>query len=97
MHLLAVTRADAANHRFIAFGNRIKHIEIANAFAAEFGPKGYNIPTNELEAQPSSSKDAPVSNKKAREFLGIDFIDAKDQAIAMAQSLIDLGDIAPPK
>lgn len=91
MHLEAIRNPNAANQRFIAYSEKVYPKQAVDWLAEEFAAKGYTIPTK--EAARSRDRDAKVSNKKAREILGIDFIPAKDAIIAMAQSLIDHGRI----
>ena len=89
MHLEGLRRPEAANQRFIGYGGRIYPKEIADALHEHFGPQGYTIPTKEADGE--RDKSARVSNKRATDVLGIDFIQPKDAIIAMAQSLIDHG------
>ena len=90
LHLEAVRRPDVANQRFLAYSERIYGNQFNEWIAAEFGPKGYKVPKKDEKAK-ELSKDARVSNKKARETFGMEFIPAKDSLIAMANSLIEHG------
>jgi hypothetical protein len=71
----------------------MKNADFAEILHAEFASKGFQIPTT--IAAGMDEKDAPVSNKKAREFFGIDFISGKDAVIAMANCLIEQGVVKP--
>lgn len=95
MHFEALRRPEAANQRFIAFSERLFEKEVGDLLHAEFGPKGYTIPTKEMEGE--REKNTKISNEKARKVLGIEFISAKDAVIAMANSLIEHGVIKRPE
>jgi dihydroflavonol-4-reductase len=93
IHLEAIRNPAAAGHRFIAYSERQAMIDYANNLHAAYGDKGYNICTNEKQGE--REKDARVSNQKARDFFGIEWISAKESTLAMAQSLIDHGTLKP--
>lgn len=93
IHVEAIRNPKAANQRFIAYSERVYPKQAVDWLAEEFAAKGYTIPTKEAAGE--RDKDARVSNQKARDVLGIEFISAKDAIIAMAQSLIEHGRIKP--
>jgi nucleoside-diphosphate-sugar epimerase len=95
MHFEALRRPEAANQRFIAFSERLFEKEVGDILNAEFGPKGYTIPTKEMEGE--REKNTRINNEKARTVLGIEFISAKDAVIAMANTLIEHGVIKRPE
>jgi len=89
MHLEGLRRPEAANQRFIGYGARIYPKDAADALHEHFGPQGYTVTTKEAAGE--RDKAPRVSNQKARDVLGINFIQPKEAFIAMAQSLIDHG------
>lgn len=88
MHLDAVRKPEIKNERFIASSGHLFKKEIADIFAAEFGPKGFKVPTQEKEGERERS--ARISGDKAKAVFG-EFYSPKDAVIQFAQTLIDLG------
>jgi nucleoside-diphosphate-sugar epimerase len=94
MHLLALTKPEAANQRFIAYSERVTGEAIAKALSDEFTKEGFKITMAVAEA--TSTPDATVSNAKARKVFGMDFISGTDSVVAMARSVVDLGLVNAP-
>ena len=72
-HLLAVTKQEAANRRFILCSCSAWRREMAECLAAEFNNKGFFICTWEVEDGPIIA-DYNCDNTASREVLGIDYI-----------------------
>ena len=70
------------------------HKDYAEALAAEFGPKGYKVTTQEAqEGMPVADK---YSNERAKTILGIKFIPGIQSGIDMVNDMIQSGKTPPP-
>jgi hypothetical protein len=92
MHVKALSDPKAANQRFIAYSERVNGHDLGKALHEEFAKEGYSVAT---DAAAISNPDAKVSNAKAREFFGIDFIPGIESCKAMCRSVIELGLVKP--
>ena len=101
----AMTRAEAVGCRFVLAGKSTALREIALILKAEFGPRGYRIPTRTLPnilvrlvahfdkavglVVPELGLPTHVSCKRAQDVLGLVIRDPKETIVATAESLIE--------
>lgn len=81
LHLESVTRAEAANQRFICSAGSLNSQEVADILHEAFSPHGFTLTTKEKDI-PRESK-ANFCNDKARAVFG-EFRPIKEAVIAMA-------------
>jgi dihydroflavonol-4-reductase len=106
MHRLAIEKDVPSGGRYIAADECLWLIEIARAIRDGLGEAARKVPNRELpdwlvrivalfdggarQAVPDLGKDFRVDNSQTRHALGMDFIPAREAAVALARSLIDL-------
>ncbi|MEV0299103.1 NAD-dependent epimerase/dehydratase family protein [Nocardia sp. NPDC050710] len=112
-HRLALETADAAGRRYVCAGPNLWMREIAATLAAEFGPRGWRVPTRELPdalVRLSSVADAgvrmvvpnlghpvEVDASDTCSELGWEMRPVTDTVISTAESLIEYGIVGPPR
>ncbi|KAK7090238.1 uncharacterized protein [Littorina saxatilis] len=112
-HVKAMTLPEAAGNRHLVVNTNMWMKEIAQQLAKEFKPQGYNVPTVNCPyfalwmsslfdktikmILPQVNKVHKFENKRMKEVLGIEPLDAKDTIIEMAYSLIESGFIKKTK
>jgi dihydroflavonol-4-reductase len=101
-HIAALESSVSDGQRYICCsGETLWYSQIADILRAEFGARGYTIPSHVLPDCPISDPTSPLalywdkrfelSNAKIRKDLGLSFIPAKESILQMAHSLIDNG------
>ena len=93
-HLKAVQIDEAKDQRFALVAESLWHKDYAEALAAEFGPKGYKVTTQ--EAEKGMSVATKYSNERAKKILGIKFIPGVQSGIDMVNDMIQSGKIPSP-
>ncbi len=105
-HRLALEVDAPSGGRYLAADESLWFIEIARAIREALGPAGRKAPRFELpdwvvrlasifdattrQAVPDLGRAMPIDNSLTRRTLGMEFIPAREAAVAMAQSLVDL-------
>jgi len=106
MHRLAVETTAPSGGRYLGAAECLWLIEIARAIRAGLGDAARKVPNRELpdwlvrlsaiwdgaarQTAPDLGKDFQVDNSRTRQALGMEFIPARDAAVALARSLVDL-------
>lgn len=106
IHRLALETNVPGGGRYLAAADCLWMIEIARAIRDGLGDAARKVPNRELpdwlvrivalvdgaarQSVPDLGKDFRVDNSRTRRALGIEFIPARDAAVALARSLIDL-------
>jgi dihydroflavonol-4-reductase len=106
MHRLALESAAPSGGRYLGVADCLWMIDIARAIRAKLGDAARKVPDRVLpdwvirivalfdptarQAIPELGKALHVDNALTRKTLGMEFIPARDAAIAMAQSLLEL-------
>ncbi|RPI16489.1 MAG: aldehyde reductase [Lysobacterales bacterium] len=107
MHRLALEADVPAGGRYLGAAETLWMTDIAAALRQALGPAARKVPKGELpdwlmrivalvdgtarQAVPDLGKWLPVDTARTRQTLGIEFIPARDAAVATARSLLDLG------
>lgn len=105
-HRLALEVGTPSGGRYLAADESLWFIEIARAIREALGPAGRKAPRFELpdwvvrlasifdattrQAVPDLGRAMPIDNSLTRRTLGMEFIPAREAAVAMAKSLVDL-------
>ena len=105
-HLAAMTNSKANGNRYICASEAIWLTDVAKALNKKFAGQGYKISTIQFPDWfvkfyalfdktvkgeiPNLGKEFPVSNKKIKDELGIQFRSAVEAVVAMGKSLIEL-------
>ncbi len=105
-HRLALEVDVPSGGRYLAADDSLWFIEIARAIREALGPAGRKAPRFELpdwmvrlasifdattrQAVPDLGRAMPIDNSLTRRTLGMEFIPARQAAVAMAKSLVDL-------
>jgi nucleoside-diphosphate-sugar epimerase len=105
-HRLALEVDAPGGGRYLAVAESLWMIEVARAIRAELGPQGSKAPRFELPdwlirlvavfdasarlAVPELGRESRVDNSLTRKTLGMEFIPAREAAVAMARSLVEL-------
>jgi dihydroflavonol-4-reductase len=113
MHVAALESPHAAGQRFVCAAESLWLREISAILAKHFPQFRRKLPTRELPhfvvrlialfdptlraLVPDLGEIKKASNEKAKRLLGFRFRSAEEAIVAMAQSLIDLGLVTPPK
>lgn len=106
-HVAAMTNPQAAGERFIVVGDPAWMKDIASILSAEYGPKGWSIPTRGLplwaaklganfhpklkQAKPFLGASSKFDTSKLRDVLGIQPRGIEEMVLAMAESMVRLG------
>ena len=106
MHRLALEVDAPGFGRYLGVADSLWLIEIARAIREGLGEAGRKAPNRELpdwlvrivaifdfsarQAAPDLGKNFVIDNSQTRRTLGMDFIPARDSAVAMAESLLEL-------
>ena len=112
-HVVAMTHPQAPGKRFIVGLENTPWLEIAQLLASRYAARGFKIPARKLPswvlkvvaifdktaavAVPELGKRQDVSSERARSVLGLKFRDLQTMVFDMADSMIELGVVAPPK
>jgi dihydroflavonol-4-reductase len=107
MHLLALTKKEAAGQRFICAGEHAWMIDVAKVLDRHFGPRGYKVPMRRIPAfvirlaalfdktlglvVPEIDRRQDVSHERARSILGWEPRGLEETVVAMGESLIQHG------
>jgi nucleoside-diphosphate-sugar epimerase len=107
MHLLALTKKEAAGQRFICAGGHAWMIDVARILDRHFRPKGYKVPMRQIPAWilrvaalfdktlklvvKEIDKRQDVSHERARNVLGWEPRGLEETVVAMGESLIQYG------
>jgi nucleoside-diphosphate-sugar epimerase len=111
MHVTAMTEPDAAGKRVIVAGEHTPMTEVASILARHYAPRGFRVPTRRLPSfliramalwdataaltASELGKRQDVSSQRARELLGWKPRSVEEMTVAMAQSMIAHGVVAP--
>ena len=112
-HRLAMERPEAAGNRYILAGPEIWMEDMARMLAAEFGPRGFRVPTHRLpywlmwligRVDPTVrlalgfvGRSEPLSSARAHADLGWTMRPTAEMLRDTGQSLIDLGLVRPSR
>jgi len=112
-HLLAMVTPEAAGERFLVSSSEMGMRDMARVLAAEFNPRGYDVPTGHLSDwvlklascfDPSVAGVVPQlgmrevhNHTKAETVLGLKFRDVEAAVVLLAASGVQAGMIKGPK
>ncbi|MGW6424741.1 hypothetical protein ACWF82_18865 [Nocardia sp. NPDC055053] len=111
-HRLARETPEAGGQRYICGGEHVWMREMAAVLAAEFGPRGFAVPSRTLpdwlvelaaltddtveRVVPALGKRERVSAEKAKSELGLTFLPVRQSVLDTAESLLTHGVVATP-
>jgi nucleoside-diphosphate-sugar epimerase len=112
-HVAAMTVPEAKGQRFILALEHTPWLTIAQILVRRFGPQGFKVPTRRVPnwllktialfdkaaglAVPELGKRQDVSSQRARQVLGFQPRDVETMVVDMADSMIQLGIVTPPR
>jgi nucleoside-diphosphate-sugar epimerase len=112
-HVTAMTQPEAKGQRFILALEHTPWLNIAQILLRRFGPQGFKVPTRRVPnwllktialfdktaglAVPELGKRQDVSCQRAKEVLGFQPRDVETMVVDMADSMIQLGIVTPPR
>ncbi|WP_316575512.1 SDR family oxidoreductase [Nocardia canadensis] len=112
-HRLAIETPEAGGQRYICGGDHVWMREMASILAAEFGPRGFTVPSRTLpdwlvrlaaltddavqRVVPALGKRERVSAAKAKAELGLTFLPVRQSVLDTAESLLAHGVVAAPR
>jgi len=108
-HVIALTNPNAPGNRYVCYTSSIWMKEIAQTLHQEFKPKGRKIPTNTVpnglvwvvsfwdkgaeNIYPRLGKEIFLSNDKIKNHFGMEFRNAKESIIDMANSIVQFDEL----
>lgn len=111
-HRLAMETPEAGGQRYICGGEHVWMREMAAVLAAEFGPRGFAVPSRTLpdwlvklaaltddtvkRVVPALGKQERVSAEKAKSELGLTLLPVRQSVLDTAESLLTHGIVAAP-
>ena len=104
-HVNALEYPEAKGKRYIISGYNLKNTEVFEILRSKYGPLGYNIPTNEIDAEgikksghgPSLrvlgflGKKFQIDNSRAINELGMKYRSGEESLLDQAEKQIELG------